>query len=256
MALEVSLSARMQAVADMVSEGSRVCDVGCDHGYVSIYLVQQKRVPGVLAMDINKGPLARAAEHVEQAGLSEYITLRRSDGLTAYEPGEAQTLICAGMGGRLMQKILEREPLKTESFQEMILQPQSELAAFRKFLRNRGYSITLEDMILEEDKFYPIIKAVPTENDRAQKEGKSCTVGILPCQQINQELEDRFGPYLLANRHPVLEKYLQREWENNLKLRDALKIAGDSQRTKDRLGELLEEAGYLTASLQFFDNEL
>lgn len=239
MALEVSLSARMQAVADMVSEGNRVCDVGCDHGYVSIYLVQQKRVPGVLAMDINKGPLARAVEHVEQAGLSEYITLRQSDGLTAYQPGEAQTLICAGMGGRLMQKILEKEPLKTESFQEMILQPQSELAAFRKFLRNKGYFIIQEDMILEEDKFYPIIKAVPMEKGRGQ-----------------QELEDRFGPLLLANRHPVLKKYLQREWENNLKLRDALRNSGDSERARDRLEELLEEAGYLREALRFFDNEL
>ena len=116
MAENIILSARMQAVADMVKIGNRVCDVGCDHGYVSIYLVQRGIAPGVLAMDINKGPLQRAKIHVAQADLSEYITLRISDGLDKYQSGEAQTLICAGMGGRLMQKILEKEPEKTKSF--------------------------------------------------------------------------------------------------------------------------------------------
>lgn len=251
MALKVTLSARMQAVADMVSDGNRVCDVGCDHGYVSIYLVQQKRVPGVLAMDINKGPLARAKEHVRQAGLSEYITLRLSDGLTAYEPGEAQTLVCAGMGGPLMQKILEREPAKTESFQEMILQPQSELKEFRRFLRNRGYSIVCEDMILEEDKFYPIIKAVPEKNISLQDEkGKDSN---LPLQDMEQELEDQFGPSLLARRHPVLLEYLKREWQNNLKLQETLKGAADSYRARCRMEELLTRAECLREALKQFD---
>ncbi|MDE6204046.1 MAG: class I SAM-dependent methyltransferase, partial [Lachnospiraceae bacterium] len=121
------MSARMQAVADMVTKGSRVCDVGCDHGYVPIYLVRQGISPAVLAMDINKGPLLKAREHVMRAGLKEYIRLRLSDGLDGYVPGEAETLICAGMGGRLMQRILTRQPHKTADFQELILQPQSEV---------------------------------------------------------------------------------------------------------------------------------
>ena len=93
---KVALSRRMQAVADMVTTGNRVVDVGCDHGYVSIYLVQQKRTTHALAMDINNGPLLRAREHVEEAGLEGYITLRLSDGLGAFRKGEADTLICAG----------------------------------------------------------------------------------------------------------------------------------------------------------------
>ena len=173
MAGNVILSARMQAVADMVTKGNRVCDVGCDHGYVSIYLVQSKVSPSVLAMDVNKGPLLRAREHVADAGLKEYITLRLSDGLSAYERGEADTLICAGMGGRLMQRILAQYPSKARDFKELILQPQSEISFFRRFLRNEGYSIVWEDMILEEDKFYPVIKAVSSEKD-------SCRVGKAP----------------------------------------------------------------------------
>ena len=234
MAGKVTLSVRMQAVADMVSKGNTVCDVGCDHGYVSIYLVQQGIAPEVLAMDINKGPLKRAREHVMQAGLSKYITLRISDGLSAYVPGEARTLILAGMGGRLMQRILLKEPEKTKSFQELILQPQSELSAFRKFLRNAGYSVAWEDMILEEDKFYPIIKAV---------QGKECM------EQAGYELSDRYGPILLANRHPVLIKYLEKEWDSCLQLKEMLKEADESERARQRLVELNEELGFLREAL-------
>lgn len=228
MTAKINLSARMKAVADLVTVGNSACDVGCDHGYVSIYLVQERKAPKVLAMDVNKGPLERAAWHVKQAGLSDYINLRLSDGLLEYQAGEAQSLVIAGMGGRLMKRILERETEKTKSFQEMILQPQSELAEFRKFLRNMGYSIAEENMILEEDKFYPIIKAV---------------AGAY--QGENPDLEDRFGPVLLQKKHPVLALFLKREWENNLKIKEELSKAGDSVKASERLKELLREMDYL-----------
>lgn len=235
MAETIVLSARMQAVADMVKIGNRICDVGCDHGYVSIYLVQQKIAPKALALDINEGPLQRAERHVAGAGLSAYITLRISDGLDRYRPGEAQTLICAGMGGRLMQKILEKEPDKTESFGQMILQPQSELLAFRRFLRETGYSIVREDMVLEENKFYPVIEAVPDKKEQ---------------RNADFELSDRFGPKLLAARHPVLLKYLQKEWENSQKLLEVLKKAGSGSRVRKRYMELEEELGFLEKALK------
>lgn len=192
------LSKRMQAVADMVSSGSRVCDVGCDHGYVSIYLLQSKKVPAVLAMDINKGPLLRAEEHIHKYGVEEQVTLRLSDGLAAYRKGEADTLICAGMGGRLLMNILSREPDKTDDFKELVLQPQSEIPAFRKFLREKGYHLLEEDMVLEDGKFYPVMKAA-RGNRQEEKEIQL------------QEMEDMLGPLLLKQRHPVLLLFLKRE---------------------------------------------
>ncbi len=237
MAGRTVLSARMQAVADMVCSGNRVCDVGCDHGYIPIYLVQNCISPSAIAMDVRKGPLRRAGEHVRQAGLLEYITLRLSDGLAAYRPGEAQTLILAGMGGRLMQRILAREPDKTGSFEELILQPQSELKAFRRFLRETGYLISAEDMISEEGKFYPVIRAVP---------GDGSNTGS------GHELEDRFGPVLLKRRDPVLAQYLKREWELSLRLTDRLEHADRGLRTEQRLAELLEERRFLEEALKIF----
>lgn len=155
---EVVLSARMRALTDMVTAGNRVCDVGCDHGWVSIYLVQQGISPRVLAMDVRQGPLSRAQEHIRQRGLEEYIETRLSDGVMALETGEADTLICAGMGGRLMRRILEEGREKLETMEELILQPQSEIPAFRAFLRQADYVTLAENMVYEDGKYYPLMK--------------------------------------------------------------------------------------------------
>jgi len=100
------LSDRMAAVAGLVPAGVTACDIGCDHGFVAIHLVEAGVCPGMIAMDINKGPLLRAKEHIESAGLSTYIDTRLSDGLEAFEAGEAECMIAAGMGGRLIVKIM------------------------------------------------------------------------------------------------------------------------------------------------------
>lgn len=231
---KVVLSARMQAVADMVTPGNRVADVGCDHGYISIYLVQQGRTDHVIAMDVNKGPLRRAREHVEKAELLAYITLRLSDGLLEFQAGEADSLICAGMGGRLIQQILLREPDKTDSFKELILQPQSELKEFRFFLMDRGYRIVEEEMIWEEGKFYPVIKAV---------KGKEK-------ESLSQE-EARFGPILLKRKHPILKEYLIMQWqslhklEKDLSSKDGVASEDDSSRLAKRRMELQMELNHV-----------
>lgn len=191
----VELSKRLQAVADMVSVGNRVCDVGCDHGFVSIYLVEQGISPRVLAMDVRKGPLSAATEHVSERGLTAYIATRLSDGLHNYNIGEADTLVCAGMGGRLMQRILSEEQEKTDSFQEMVLQPQSELEDFRRFLYQQGYHITEENMIEEDGKFYPLMLVKKSEQTAPVPDRIAC----------------RYGPLLLRNQSQVLLHFLKRQ---------------------------------------------
>lgn len=228
------LSARMQAVADMVTAGGRVCDVGCDHGFISIYLVQEKIAPAVLAMDVRKGPLERAREHVEQAGLGDYIELRLSDGLSSYQPGEARSLILAGMGGPLIWRILSREEAKTRDFSELILQPQSEVAQLRGLLRKAGYVISRENMVREEGKFYPVIKALPKESAEAPGEAAG----------LPEELADRFGALLLLERHPVLQEYLRQQENELCKLILQLRQA-KGERAFARIKELERELTYL-----------
>ena len=112
----MQLSLRLQTIADMVTEGGVLADVGCDHGYLPVYLVLNKRITGAIAMDVGKGPLSRAKEHILAYGLEQYIETRLSDGLTALKPGEADTLVIAGMGGPLMEQILKKGSLVAKSF--------------------------------------------------------------------------------------------------------------------------------------------
>lgn len=215
------LSDRLKGLAVMVSVGNRVCDVGCDHAFVPIYLINQGISPYVLAMDVKKGPIESAKEHIREYGLEAYIETRLSDGLTGYKTGEADSLICAGMGGRLMMSILDRDKTKTASFKELILQPQSEIEQFRYFLRSNGYLIVEENMIEEGGKFYPIIKAV---NERGSCEtltiGDSLRgswkwkLGDALTDSWRQQMEDRYGPFLIRNNNPVLVRYLK--WETGI----------------------------------------
>lgn len=213
----VVLSKRLQTVADMVTAGNRVCDVGCDHGFVPIRLVQQGKSPHVLAMDLREGPLRAAREHVAAYGLDGRIEARLSDGLHNYEIGEADTLICAGMGGGLMQRILAQEREKAMSFEELILQPQSEIEQFRRFLRETGYCICDEEILLEEGKFYQVIRAVP-QDEKGQAGGETASEDAEGMQRLSKEtrealykLKDRYGPVLLQKTTPVFLAFLERE---------------------------------------------
>ena len=120
----MQLSLRLSAIAGLVTRGNRLVDVGCDHGYLPVSLYLDGKIPGAIAMDVRKGPLSRAQEHISQYGLDAYIETRLSDGLEALKPGEGDTLVIAGMGGPLMERILTDGAEVRESFREMILQPQ------------------------------------------------------------------------------------------------------------------------------------
>lgn len=186
------LSERLYEIATMVSQGNKVCDVGCDHGFVSIFLVAKNISPYVIAMDVRKGPLSMAKDHVQEYHVENYIETRLSDGLENYKSGEADSLIIAGMGGPLMLRILESYPEKTENFKELILQPQSEIPAFRARIRELGYEIVEEKMIFEEGKYYPMMKVVRSNQ-------------IL---RPYTELELMYGPLLLQERNPILQQFL------------------------------------------------
>ena len=108
----MQLSKRLSAVAEFVTPGGCLVDVGTDHGYVPIALLEQKKISSAIAMDVNRGPLERAREHIAQYNMGDYIETRLSDGLHALQAGEGDSLLIAGMGGGLTVRILsEGEPL-------------------------------------------------------------------------------------------------------------------------------------------------
>ncbi len=235
----VELSARMQALVNMVPENRVVCDIGCDHGFVSIYLVQKGIASKVYAMDVRTGPLKRAQEHITEYELDDYIETRLSDGLHNLEAGEADCMVCAGMGGPLMMKILTDGREKAHCMRELILQPQSELALFRAFLRKEGYKVTQENMIYEEGKYYPMMKVVPTAGADVTEVQSGQT--LEDAQKVQEyELWDMYGELLLKEGHPVLKQYLAHSESYLSELSERLEAQG-GERAKERMAEIQEE---------------
>ena len=222
------LSNRLSSIAGMVTPGQRICDVGCDHALVAAHLLAEGIIPFAVLLDMNTGPLEKARRHIEGRGLSEKAQLIRSDGLLGLGCGEAETIIITGMGGRLIQRILTDEPEKIRAAKELILGPQSELARLRRFLRLNGFQYIAEEMLQEDGQFYVLIKLRPGAGDADGKEAQAET------------LEDKYGPLLLKNRHPVLRMYMEQEHAKSMKIMDEIKDNGSyiTERQQDKLVEM------------------
>lgn len=189
----MELSKRLQAVADLVSEGLVVADVGTDHGYIPIYLIETKRSPKAFAMDVNKGPLLRAKEHIAEHGLTSSIDTRLSDGVRALKKGECECVVVAGMGGALTIKIMEEGKEIFRNLKEFVLQPQSELQKVRTYLYENAYSIVEENMVLDDGKFYPMFRVI---NGQSQE---------------YHTIELCYGKLLLEQKNAVLKNFLEKE---------------------------------------------
>ena len=151
--------------ASLVPEGKRVADIGCDHGYVAIWLVKEKRCPIVIATDVNEGPLRRAERNIRDARLAEQIETRLGDGLSILDPGEADVVLIAGMGGMRICEILSAG-LERIRDATLVLQPQSDIEEVRRHLHRLGFRIEKESICLEDGKYYFAMRAVPGQEER------------------------------------------------------------------------------------------
>ncbi len=236
----MKLSDRLEMIASFVEPGNRLADIGTDHGYVPIYLVQTGRVPSALAMDVRKGPLLRAEEHIREAGLSGRIQTRLSDGLKKLAPGEADTVVIAGMGGELEIHILEEGRHVWDSVSQWVLSPQSDLAHVRHYLLEHGFSIRREEMVKEEGKFYTILDAAgPGGDGRSGAAQEKAPEQPVP-QIYEKEIDYIYGKCLLESGHPVLEEFLEREKNTVCRILESLK-GQDTVSAGKRAEELTEK---------------
>ncbi len=225
----IQLSKRMNMLARLAPEGGILADIGTDHGYLPIALMQEGHISGAIAMDINKGPLMRAKAHIREAGLASYIETRRSDGLEKLEPGEADTILIAGMGGPLMADILEKK-LPVAAASVLVLQPQSDFYGFRDYLCRRGFAIKQEAMTEDGGKFYTAMVC------RMEK----------PYSLTDRE--KYFGPVLLKKRPGVFLDFVRREiglWTPVIaRLEEQIEKGGASPRIIQRKEQLTQYVKY------------
>ena len=157
--MKLPLSTRLLACAGFVNKGDRVADIGCDHGYLSIYLLTSGIARSCIASDVAKGPLQSAMDNARKFGVQENITFHLSDGVQSI-PRDFDTLVCAGMGGDTMIHILESAPWLQNKDYRLILQCQSKRPELRKGLYDHGFAIRRETLAKDGKFCYPITEVV------------------------------------------------------------------------------------------------
>ena len=224
----------MKAVAAMVTSGGVLADVGTDHVYIPIALIQRQKIKSAIAMDINKGPLARAQDNIASARLGDYIQTRLSDGVAALGEGEADSILIAGMGGELVIHILSEGEKVCKAASELILQPQSDIRKVREYLRLHHYKIVDEDMICEDGKYYPMMRVINVELDNAW----------MKMDEQTRVACDIYGPLLLRNGNPVLRRFLVRQHRQLTQILQTLQAQTLSEKIETRIAEVSEELQY------------
>jgi len=195
----MKLSQRLLALAQFVPQGYTVADIGSDHGYLPIYLVENNICPSAIAADINKMPIESARKNIKDMALEDKIDTRLGNGLAVLEPNEVDCITIAGMGGSLMCEILNNSPQIIHSLKRMILQPNIGAWNVRTWCEENGWGIIAEDLVFEEGHYYEII---------AMEKG----------QTQYSYAEKMLGPWILKNKHSLLRNYMdfQKEKDNYL----------------------------------------
>lgn len=198
----VPISPRLLACAEFVKNGARVADIGCDHGYLSIYLLTNGIAQGAIAADINAGPLDSARRNAQKYGVADKMCFCLSNGV-ANVPRDFDTLVCAGMGGITMISILEAAPWLKNGQYRLILQCQSKTPALRQYLFENGWQIVRERILRDGRFLYTVMEVC------WQAVSSPMTAG-----------EFYFPQALFENPAPVVEEY-HRQVVKKLRIRVA-----------------------------------
>ena len=221
----MAISERLEALIRLIEPGRIVADIGTDHAYLPIALVQRGLSPQALACDVKKGPLERARAHIEEAGLAEKIGTRLSDGLAKVEPADAESAVLAGMGGMLICDILLAESKRPKnilkSLQQMVLQPQSDIAQVRRTVHALSWKIETEALLNDRGKWYWIL---------------SCKPGR---EEYLAEWQYSYGAYLSKVKDPVFYEYIKMLELDKKKLLE--QITGSTQSAESRREVLQNE---------------
>ena len=227
---KLKLTNRLLKIASLVSENKRLADIGTDHGYIPVYLLNEGRIDFAILGDINKGPLENARNEVKRNKLEDKVDLRLGSGIEVLKKGEVDEVIIAGMGGILIGELLEANKEVAHSVDKLILQPMQAQEELRQYLLNNGYEILDECLEKEDFRLYEIIVAKYTGE--------------------NTHLEDNIyyevGKKLIENKDELLVEFIENKIKkyNNIisKLgnKDTEAVIAKRNLANERIGKLKE----------------
>ena len=167
---ELLLQPRLQHLADLIPQGARLADVGTDHGYLPVWLMQHDRVKYAIAADIAQEPLDHARRTAEEYGIED-IRFRLCSGLDGIDSKEVDYIVIAGMGGDTIVSILSSAPW-TKDGAKLLLQPMTKIEMLRSWLADNGYRYIAESLVWDKDHLYPVMEIVggPQEKLTAAEE--------------------------------------------------------------------------------------
>lgn len=207
--MKIPLSHRLLCCADHIAPGARVADIGCDHGYLGIYLLKHRNAASIIAADVNEGPLQSAMRNALKYGVRDKMTFYLSDGAQNI-PRDFDTLVCAGMGGDTMIHILECAPWLRDSRYSLVLQCQSKTPMLRRYLSDTGWEIAAESILRDGKFLYTVMRL------RWNPECPKLTAG-----------QCHISPAMLAQQDPLLAEYYGR-------IADGLRLAVAHQQDEEK----------------------
>ncbi|RKD34718.1 tRNA (adenine(22)-N(1))-methyltransferase [Thermohalobacter berrensis] len=187
----MKLSPRLKAITKFIKYNSIVADIGTDHGYIPVYLIENNISKKVIASDVNEGPLNNAKAFITKKGFEEKIETRLGNGLKVLQPDEVDTVIIAGMGGTLIKNILDKSKRITETINNFIFQPMVDSYNLRKYLYENNYKIIDEKLVKEGERIYEIIYV---------EHGKD---------YLENEIYLLVGKKLIENKDPYAKEFIQ-----------------------------------------------
>ena len=189
----MKLTDRLLKIASLVDKDKRIADIGTDHGYIPVYLLNQNKIQYAILGDVNKGPLENAKKEVMRNKLQDKVDLRLGSGIEVLKENEVDEIIIAGMGGMLINNLLKANEKVAHTTEKLILQPMQAPEELRMFLYQNGYKILDEHLVREEHRLYEIIV---------------CKYEGLEPQEIDP-IYYEIGQKLIQNNDPLLNDFIE-----------------------------------------------
>ncbi len=265
--MTIRLSERLQVISDYIEIGKSMADIGTDHGFLPIYLWENKQCPKVVLSDIGQGPLEKAAENLERLyemnisqEMNEFFSLhkkekgnikecasfqpseeafsnfhmRKGDGLSTLEQGEVDVVVIAGMGGKLIMDILAENLEKSKSYAKYVLQPRNAPEKLKGWLYDHGFIVEDETLVREGKYIWEIIVTRPIVDERINFRLEKPSRHDL---EISPRLFEKKDPLLI----PFIEKKIQIEEKICGQLCNSKSQSTKIEETKKRKLELTQK---------------